>query len=98
MWRCQDELTFLLDESDVDKFPEQALIVSPQRWKVVKLCGRPIDFNETGIVSAMSHVDSVPSLNISSYNTNSTLVPEEHLQYALDTLSRAFNCQVQENR
>lgn len=73
------------------------LLVSPQRWKVIKLTGRAIEFDETGIVSAMSKVyhhcrhnyyviiiiiefakveSDVPSLNISTANTNCTLVPE----------------------
>ena len=77
LWQCENELTFLLDESDIDLFPEGALEISPQRWKLIKLCGRAIDFDETGIVSAMSKIDvNVPSLNISTATTNCTLVPE----------------------
>ena len=77
LWQCENEVTFLLDESDIELFPEGALEISPQRWKLIKLCGRAIDFDETGIVSAMSKIDvNVPSLNISTATTNCTLVPE----------------------
>ena len=93
-WRCQDEVTFLLPELDVPLFSEDALVVSPQRWCVVKLCGRAIDFDETGIVSAMSCLESIPALNISTATTNCTLVPEEKLELALQMLSRTLNCQV----
>ena len=82
LWQCENELTFLLDESDIDLFPEGALEISPQRWKLIKLCGRAIDFDETGIVSAMSKIDvNVPSLNISTATTNCTLVPEGALHH-----------------
>jgi hypothetical protein len=93
LWQCENELTFLLDESDVDKFPEGALMLSPQRWKLIKLCGREIDFDETGIVSAMSKIDQdVPSLNISTATTNCTLVPEELLDQTLNCLSQVLHC------
>jgi hypothetical protein len=93
LWQCENELTFLLDESDADKFPEGALMLSPQRWKLIKLCGRAIDFDETGIVSAMSKIDQdVPSLNISTATTNCTLVPEELLGQTLNCLSQVLHC------
>lgn len=95
MWQSDNEITFLLDEIDVDKFPPNALILSPQKWRVIKLCGRPIKFHETGVISGMSKVEaSIPSLNISSARTNSTLVPDELLELALDSLSDAMNCPI----
>ena len=98
-WQCENELTFLLDESDVDSFPEGALTVSPQRWRLIKLGGREIEFHETGIVTAMSKIDSsIPSLNISTATTNCTLVPEELLEQTLDCLSESLKCPVREYR
>ena len=98
-WQCENELTFLLDESDVDSFPEGALTVSPQRWRLIKLGGRMIEFDETGIVTAMSKIDSsIPSLNISTATTNCTLVPEELLEQTLDCLSESLKCPVREYR
>ena len=95
IWRCENEVTLLLEEDDVDRFPEGSLIVSPQPWKVIKLSGRPIDYDETGVVCAMSQVESdVPTLNISTAITNCTLVPEERLEYTLDHLSKGLQCPV----
>lgn len=95
LWQCENELTFLLDESDVDSFPEGALTVSPQRWRMIKLGGRMIEYHETGIVSAMSNIDSsIPSLNISTASTNCTLVPEELLEQTLDGLSASLGCPI----
>lgn len=88
LWKCQDELTLLLDEADFDRFPEGALDMTQQRWRVVKLCGRAIEFDETGIVSAMSKLDNdIPSLNISTSTTNCTLVPEELLEDTIQCLT-----------
>jgi hypothetical protein len=96
-WQCESELTFLLDESDIDSFPEGALTVSPQRWRLIKLGGRKIEFDETGIVTAMSKIDpSIPSLNISSATTNYTLVPEELIEQTLNCLSESLKCPIRE--
>jgi hypothetical protein len=95
MWQSENELTFLLNEDDVERFPPGALVLAPQRWRVIKLCGREIDFNETGIVSKMSMLESyIPSLNISTAKTNCTLVPDELLGAALASLSRTLKCTV----
>ena len=71
-------------------------MVSPQPWRIIKLTGRAIDYDETGIVSAMSQVESdVPTLNISTAITNCTLVPEERLENTLEQLSKALQCSVE---
>jgi hypothetical protein len=98
-WQREDELTFLIDEEDLDMFPEGALDVSPQRWRVIKLCGRAIEFDETGIVSAMSRIEStVACLNISTATTNCTLVPEELFDTTATALSEALQCPIEEVR
>lgn len=95
MWNYDDELTILMEESDIEKFPSNALILSPQKWRVIKLCGRPIAFDETGIVSSMSKIEtSIPSLNISTATTNCTLIPDELLDATLISLSQVLNCEV----
>lgn len=97
LWQCENELTFLVDESDVDNFPVGALTLSPQRWRLIKLGGRQIEFHETGIVSAMSKIDpSIPCLNISTATSNCTLVPEELLEQTLDCLSESLKCPVRD--
>jgi len=54
------------------RFPEGALVLSPQRWRLIKLCGRAIDFDETGIVSAMSKVLKRPSPTLGTLPSPST--------------------------
>jgi hypothetical protein len=96
VWYYHNEATFLFPENDYESFPkDNSLVVSPQTWKVIKLCGRPIAFHETGVVSAMSQVDSnTPSLNISTALTNCTLVPFDLLGETVSGLSRALSCPV----
>lgn len=96
LWQQGSEITLLMEEDDIYSFPSHLLTRSPQRWKVIKLCGRTIGFNETGIVSAMSRVEtSIPSLNISTAMTNCTLVPEELLMTTTERLSKVLGCPVQ---
>ena len=93
LFRCDDEWTFLLSEEDISLFPEHSLTISPQCWKIIKLGGRQIHFNETGIVSAMSRMDiDVSAVHISTASTNCTLVPEEDLQPALSCLEKTLKC------
>jgi hypothetical protein len=42
----------LIEEQDVQRFPEGSLIVCPGSWLAIKLCGRSIAFHETGVVSS----------------------------------------------
>ena len=96
LWRCENEVTLLLEEADVDCFPEGSLIVSPQSWRVIKLAGRPIDYDETGVVCAMSQIETdVPTLNISTAITNCTLVPDDRLDATLEQLSKALQCPIE---
>lgn len=58
-----------------------------------------IEYDETGIVTAMSKIDPViPSLNISTATTNCTLVPEELLEQTLDCLAESLKCPIREYR
>lgn len=98
MWQCGDEITFLLEEDDVAQFPPGALQIVPQQWRVIKLSGRAIDFDETGVVSAMSQVDTgIPALNISTALTNCTLVPDELLSVTLDSLASTMNLPIEKD-
>ena len=95
LWSCDDELTLLISEEDSKLFPPNSLIISPEKWKIIKLCGRAIEFDETGIVSAMSRVENdIPTLNISTASTNCTLVPEELVDEALLSLSNVLKCPI----
>ncbi|ETV92715.1 hypothetical protein, variant 1 [Aphanomyces invadans] len=74
-------------------FSETAVIVSHDRWRVIKLCGKTYDFEETGIVAAMSALNAVDTqvLNISSFGSNVTLVLEEALDASVASLCESLN-------
>lgn len=96
IWHYDNESTLLLEEEDIDKFPEGSLTVTTQKWRTIKLSGRPIEFDETGVVSSMSKVEkNSPCLNISTATTNCTLVPEELLAETLRGLSETLKIRVE---
>lgn len=95
IWQQGDEVTLLMEEDDIYSFPNHIMSRLPQRWRATKLCGRVITFSETGVVTAMSRIEtSIPTLNISTATTNCTLVPEELLERTVSRLSEAFACPV----
>ncbi|RHY55124.1 hypothetical protein DYB30_003122 [Aphanomyces astaci] len=73
-------------------FAEHAVIVSHDRWRVIKLCGKTYDFDETGIVAAMSGLNAVDTqvLNISSFGSNVTLVLDEALDASVASLCESL--------
>ncbi|RHY42636.1 hypothetical protein DYB38_012243, partial [Aphanomyces astaci] len=73
-------------------FAEHAVIVSHERWRVIKLCGKTYDFDETGIVAAMSGLNAVDTqvLNISSFGSNVTLVLDEALDASVASLCESL--------
>ena len=77
-------------------FPIDSLIISPQHWKIIKLTGRSIEFDESGIISSMSYMEdhNISTLNISTATTNCTLVTEEELDSALESLKNTFKCPI----
>ncbi|KDO32410.1 hypothetical protein SPRG_02887 [Saprolegnia parasitica CBS 223.65] len=87
-----EEICLILDEDCLSDFSESAVIVSPDRWRVITLCGRKYGFEETGIVAAMSGLDSVHTqvLNISSFGSNVTLVLEDALDEAVASLAASL--------
>ncbi|EQC41848.1 hypothetical protein, variant [Saprolegnia diclina VS20] len=87
-----EEICLILDEECLSDFSESAVVVSPDRWRVITLCGRKYGFDETGIVAAMSGLDSVHTqvLNISSFGSNVTLVLEDALDEAVATLAASL--------
>lgn len=97
IWQYKDEITLVMDESNMELFPDDTLEASPQKWKGIKLCGRPIGFDEFGFITGMSKVGvSSPSLNISTALTNITLVPEETLDSSILFLSHELKCPIDE--
>jgi hypothetical protein len=95
VWTVHGETTLLLEEEDIDRMPEGSLVVSPQRWRTIKLSGPTIGFDEAGILHGMSDLPpEIPVLNISTVLTNCTLVPEENLDQALDQITRNMSVTV----
>jgi hypothetical protein len=83
-----DEISLIVDEPSLQTFPEEALERaqgSSTRWVPLRLCGRSIAFDETGVVSAMfaPSEESMPLLNISTFSTNISLIEESCLEQAL---------------
>ncbi|OQR88836.1 hypothetical protein THRCLA_10069 [Thraustotheca clavata] len=88
-----EEISMIVDEDSLAHFSENAVIVSPDRWRGITLCGRRVGFEETGIVAAMSGITSVNTqvLNISSYGSNVTLVLENALEESITCLCETLN-------
>ncbi|CAK4526709.1 unnamed protein product [Aphanomyces euteiches] len=88
-----EEISLILDEECLTDFAEDAVIVSPDRWRVIKLCGKTYDFDETGIVAAMSGLNSANTqvLNVSSFGSNVTLVLEDVLEESVASLCSILN-------
>ncbi len=88
-----EEVSLIVDEESLSEFNESSVIVSPDRWRVIKLCGKTYGFDETGIVAAMSGLNSVhtPVLNISSFGANVTLVLEDALEESVACLCASLH-------
>ncbi|RHX97414.1 hypothetical protein DYB36_005698 [Aphanomyces astaci] len=87
-----EEISLILDDECLANFAEHAVIVSHERWRVIKLCGKTYDFDATGIVAAMSGLNAVDTqvLNISSFGSNVTLVLDEALDASVASLCESL--------
>ncbi len=95
--KCDDEITLLLHGDDYKLFPSGFLAISPQPWKIIKLGGRKIGYDEVGIVAAMSRMEvNVSTLNLSTADSNYALVPNEQLESATKSLSWTLNATVKQ--
>uniref|UniRef100_A0A7S2SFK8 CASTOR ACT domain-containing protein n=1 Tax=Mucochytrium quahogii TaxID=96639 RepID=A0A7S2SFK8_9STRA len=83
-----EEVSVLMDERDLKNFPEDSLCVCPQRWKAIRLVGKDIPFNQTGVVKRMSspYEVGIQVLNMSTYCTNVALVDENEVNDAVKKL------------
>lgn len=71
----------------LESFEDDAMIVSPDRWRAIKLCGRTYGFDETGVVAAMSgFATDTQVLNVSSFGSNVTFVLDHTLDASIETL------------
>lgn len=68
------------------------MIIVPDRWRAIKLCGRTFGFDEIGVVAAMSGFETDSQvLNVSTYGNNVAFVLEETLEESIATLSASLN-------
>ncbi|KAJ0405790.1 hypothetical protein P43SY_003640 [Pythium insidiosum] len=82
-----EEISLILSESFLPDFSDDAVIVSPDRWRAIKLGGRTYRFDETGVVAAMSGFNTdTQVLNVSSFGSNVAFVLEETVDESLATL------------
>ena len=88
---CLTHLAAARPQTCVHDFPPGAVLGSPAPWRAMKLTGRKIGFDETGVVSSMfaPYRERVPLLNLSTFATNVTLVEERDLDAALSAFEVA---------
>ncbi|RLN47089.1 hypothetical protein BBJ29_002508 [Phytophthora kernoviae] len=89
-WCCCDtveEISVIMDERCLPSFEEESVIVSPDRWRAIKLSGRMYGFDETGVVAAMSGCSTnTQVLNVSCFGSNVAFVLDDMLDEAIETL------------
>jgi hypothetical protein len=87
-----------LPQAALRDFPPGAVLGSPAPWRAMKLTGRKIGFDETGVVSSMfaPYRERVPLLNLSTFGANVTLVEERELESALAAFENAhMTCRIE---
>jgi hypothetical protein len=83
---CLPQQRFLAD------FGGEEAIVSPDRWRAIKLGGRQFGFDETGVVAAMSGFNTETHvLNVSSFGSNVAFVREHTVDESVATLCTSLN-------
>ncbi|POM72706.1 Hypothetical protein PHPALM_10543 [Phytophthora palmivora] len=94
-WCCcetAEEVSLIIDERCLPSFEEDSLIVSPDRWRAIKLSGRAYGFDETGVVAAMSGCSTdTQVLNVSCFGSNVAFVLDDMLDDAIETLCSSLD-------
>ncbi|GLE06157.1 hypothetical protein PINS_up015368 [Pythium insidiosum] len=87
-----EEISLIMSEALLSDFADDAVIVSPDRWRAIKLGGRTYRFDETGVVAAMSGFNTdTQVLNVSSFGSNVAFVLEETVDESLATLCETLH-------
>eukprot|EP00644_Phytophthora_capsici_P016760 jgi/Phyca11/19392/fgenesh1_pg.PHYCAscaffold_47_\ len=90
--RATEEVSLIMDERCLTSFEEDSLIVSPDRWRAIKLSGRAYGFDETGVVAAMSGCSTdTQVLNVSCFASNVAFVLDDMLDDAIETLCSSLD-------
>ena len=94
-WCCcetAEEVSLIVDVRRVPSFENDSLIVSPDRWRAIKLSGRTYGFDETGVVAAMSGCSTdTQVLNVSCFGSNVAFVLDDLLDVAIETLCSSLD-------
>ncbi|KAL7993550.1 putative CASTOR, ACT domain-containing protein [Plasmopara halstedii] len=87
-----EEVSVIMDERCLSSFEEDSLIISPDRWRAIKLSGRAYGFDETGVVAVMSGCSTdAQVLNVSCFGSNITFVLDCMLDEAIETLCSSLD-------
>eukprot|EP00164_Ancoracysta_twista_P001314 GFYU01001718.1.p1 GENE.GFYU01001718.1~~GFYU01001718.1.p1 ORF type:complete len:322 (-),score=59.87 GFYU01001718.1:114-1079(-) len=88
-----DEISLFFDESTAELFKgSSSMVLDTSIWRALKLnVKESIGFDQTGIVSAMStplSKEGITMLNVSTFDTDITLVYEDNAARALEILNK----------
>ncbi|XP_010785098.1 cytosolic arginine sensor for mTORC1 subunit 2 [Notothenia coriiceps] len=80
-----------MDEQTTQRFPNNVLFTSAsgELWKMVRIGGQPLGFDECGIVAQISEplaTADIPAYYISTFKFDHALVPEENIQSVIGAL------------
>ncbi|OWZ16983.1 hypothetical protein PHMEG_0009140 [Phytophthora megakarya] len=94
-WCCcetAEEVSLIIDERCLSSFEENSVIVSPDRWRGIKLSGRAYGFDETGVVAAMSGCSTdTQVLNVSCFGSNVAFVLDDMVDEAVERLCSSLD-------
>ncbi|KAJ0062198.1 hypothetical protein NL108_017686 [Boleophthalmus pectinirostris] len=84
-------ISLVMDEEVAHRFPNNVLFTSAsgELWKMVRIGGQPLGFDECGIVAQISEplaTADIPAYYISTFKFDHALVPEENIQSVIGAL------------
>ncbi|XP_043910066.1 cytosolic arginine sensor for mTORC1 subunit 2 [Protopterus annectens] len=84
-------ISFVMDEQTQQRFPNNLLFTSAsgELWKMVRIGGQPLGFDESGIVAQISEplaAADIPAYYISTFKFDHALVPEENINSVINAL------------
>ncbi|KAK1157396.1 cytosolic arginine sensor for mTORC1 subunit 2-like [Acipenser oxyrinchus oxyrinchus] len=84
-------VSLVMDEETQKRFPLNVLFTSAsgELWKMVRIGGQPLGFDECGIVAQISEslaAADIPAYYISTFKFDHALVPEENIQSVIGAL------------
>uniref|UniRef100_A0A3B5KKN2 Cytosolic arginine sensor for mTORC1 subunit 2 n=1 Tax=Takifugu rubripes TaxID=31033 RepID=A0A3B5KKN2_TAKRU len=84
-------ISLVMDEQTAQRFPNNVLFTSAsgELWKMVRIGGQPLGFDECGIVAQISEplaTADIPAYYISTFKFDHALVPEENIQSVIEAL------------